>query len=301
MKAEYGKLLYTEERDTLYERIRDMCASLGGMAFILMVSYVGSLRSFNMFLFTFILTLPLLLLFINGLLFSILGIRPLQVYEKGFFAPYCTDFRTCLDGGFIKFSDIELFYPNKRISSSRIFPYLVIQLKKSERNLAIPIDRFKNIGLFTHAIRPYVKISTSIEKKIGLFPVNYFLPSREAHLLDDRLFMSYVDNEENIYFNDIKKMKIKAEYQIITNEGEKLCLLGMGINDFERIQEGVRKFYIESIGLSGVSSSKNISEISGGLAGLSSGTSHNMQHIVKGDDNTGDNPDLDEQEIEISD
>ncbi|MCK4614785.1 MAG: hypothetical protein KAU14_08275 [Thermoplasmata archaeon] len=240
-KEELGRKVYSEERNIAGERFRLLSASVSALLFLLLIVYVGLLHSLFMAVFALVVFGFLAYPIITGFILSLTGIHRLEVYENGLYPPYCPILRVNLrNDGFIPWQDISSIVANRQLRASKHFPYIVVNLK--ERDLAIPAEDIRNIDSFLGHIEPYVKVVREWEAKIGVFPVHYFPPSMEAKIDGDALLLRYPEREERLEFEDIKKVRVKSGYQLLTMKRKRIGLLGMGREDMLEIRRAHKRF-----------------------------------------------------------
>lgn len=237
----HGSIIYTEDRPIRREQLKFILTGMVTLLFVLLVVYAGHLHSPALALLAFVLFGLLLYPAIMAILLGITGIRQLKVFEKGFVPPYCSMIsRNIAVGGFFSWKDVAGIYSNKNIRLSRIFPYLAVELRHGV--FCIPADQIININMFLETVRPYTRVVTEKEYRPGIRSIDYFPPSGGARLDDDALVLPYRDHEERIAFGDIRKVRMKMNYQLMMKNGQRVGLLGMGRDDVEKIREAISRF-----------------------------------------------------------
>lgn len=238
---DHGAIIYTEERDILGERLKYLSLGIFLIAFILLIVYSGSLHSRELALLAFILFGCLLYPGITSIMLGLNGIRQLTVYETGFMPPYCTDFSLNFkEGGFVHWREVAGIYSNKNLRVSKLFPYIVVELRDS--TFSFPAEQIINVNLFLNSVKPFTKVITETELRPGIIPVEYYPPSTEARLDDDAIVLKYGERDVRFPFDKINKIRVKMSYQLQMEGGSRIGLLGMGREDIERIRENRKKF-----------------------------------------------------------
>lgn len=250
MNLQYGNLVYSEKRNL--KKARRKLYSIGLIFYILiaLLLCIGLLISLFSMLILLLLLSPLLYIATSAIIQAKMGMRNLQVYEKGFIRPLTYKIVENIRGEFfIPFDAIKCIFTNPYIRRKFNWAYITVIMKDGRSSFAIETRDISNLTKFLSSVKRDVQL---VERDflIGKYYqkyVDYYPPHAVLIISTEGVSLRYKDQIKDIPFNEIKKISTRHPGLIQLKENNyRIGIFELSGKQAVRVKEAFQNFRKEN-------------------------------------------------------